>query len=29
MKALTAQYLTPHQWHPEWNYTITPTDTPG
>src|SRR5664280_566786 len=29
MKALTAQYLSPHQWHPEWNYTITPTDTPG
>ena len=28
MKALIAQYLTPHQWHPEWNYTITPADTP-
>ena len=29
MKALITQYLTPHQWHGEWNYTITPTDTPG
>jgi hypothetical protein len=29
MKALVTQYLTPHQWHPEWNYTITPADTPS
>jgi hypothetical protein len=29
MKTLVAQRLAPHQWHPEWNYTITPTDTPG
>jgi hypothetical protein len=28
MKALIAQHLTPHQWHGEWNYTITPADTP-
>lgn len=27
MKALVAQYLTPHEWHGEWNYTISPTDT--
>lgn len=27
MKDLTAQYLTPHQWHGEWNYTITPNKT--
>jgi len=24
MKALIARYLTPHDWHGEWNYTITP-----
>jgi Rhodopirellula transposase DDE domain len=29
MKTLVTQYLTPHPWHGEWNYTITPTDTPG
>jgi Rhodopirellula transposase DDE domain len=29
MNALITQYLTPHQWHGEWNYTITPTDTPN
>jgi len=28
MKTLVAQYLTPHQWHGEWNYTINPTNTP-
>jgi hypothetical protein len=28
MKALIAQYLTPHEWHGEWNYTIKPTNTP-
>jgi hypothetical protein len=22
MKELTAQYLTPHPWHGEWNYTM-------
>ena len=27
MKALTAQHLTPHEWHGEWNYTITGTNT--
>ena len=27
MKALTAQHLTPHEWHREWNYTITGTNT--
>jgi hypothetical protein len=26
MKELTAQHLTPHEWHGEWNYTITPAD---
>jgi hypothetical protein len=25
MKTLTAQHLTLHDWHGEWNYTITPT----
>ena len=29
MKALLKQHLTPHEWHGEWNYTITPADTPG
>ena len=29
MKALVTQYLTPHEWHGEWNYTISPTDTPS
>lgn len=29
MKALIARYLTPHDWHGEWNYTITPTNPPG
>ena len=29
MKALVAQYLTPHEWHGEWNYTISPTDPPS
>jgi hypothetical protein len=29
MKALLARYLTPHEWHGEWNYTISPTDTPS
>lgn len=28
MKALIAQYLTPHEWHGEWNYTIKPTNPP-
>jgi hypothetical protein len=28
MKTLIAQYLTPHEWHGEWNYTITPTNIP-
>ncbi|GAA1925586.1 hypothetical protein GCM10009753_68670 [Streptantibioticus ferralitis] len=29
MKALIAQQLTPHEWHGEWNYTITqPTTRP-
>jgi hypothetical protein len=29
MEALTARHLTPHDWHGEWNYTITPNDTPS
>ena len=29
MKQLASQYLDPHDWHGEWNYTITPTNTPG
>jgi len=29
MKALVAQHLTPHEWHGEWNYSISPTDTPS
>ena len=29
MKTLTAQYLTPHDWHGEWNYTITPARAPS
>src|ERR1035437_9341213 len=29
MKTLTAQHLTPHDWHGEWNYTITPTRAPS
>jgi hypothetical protein len=29
MKALVRQHLTPHEWHGEWNYTITPADTPA
>ena len=29
LKALTARYLTPHDWHGEWNYTITPTREPS
>ena len=29
MKALVTQYLTPHDWHGEWNYTISPATTPG
>jgi Rhodopirellula transposase DDE domain len=29
MTALVAQYLTPHQWHGEWNYTTNPANTPG
>ena len=29
MKQLASQYLDPHDWHGEWNYTITPTKTPG
>ena len=29
MQALVTQYLTAHDWHGEWNYTITPTNTPG
>jgi hypothetical protein len=29
MKSLIAQYLTPHDWHGEWNYTITPANTPS
>ena len=28
MKTLAAQYLTPHPWHGEWNYTINPAHTP-
>jgi hypothetical protein len=28
MKILVAQHVTPHTWHGDWNYTITPTDTP-
>jgi hypothetical protein len=27
MKTLTAQYVTPHHWHGDWNYSITPTNT--
>ena len=29
MKTLTAQHLTPHDWHGEWNYTITPAREPS
>jgi hypothetical protein len=29
MKQLASQYLDPHDWHGEWNYTITRTSTPG
>jgi len=29
MKALVTQYLTPHDWHGEWNYTINPATTPS
>ena len=29
MKALVTQHLTPHYWHGEWNYTITPATTPS
>ena len=29
IKTLTAQYLTPHDWHCEWNYTITPARAPS
>jgi hypothetical protein len=29
MKALASQYLNPHDWHGEWNYTITPTRAPS
>ena len=29
MKTLTAQYLTAHDWHGEWNYTITPARAPS
>ena len=29
MKVLVAQYVTPHDWHGEWNYTISPATTPG
>ena len=29
MKTLAAQYLTPHDWHGEWNYTITPARAPS
>jgi hypothetical protein len=29
MKTLTAQYPTPHDWHGEWNYTITPARAPS
>ena len=29
LKTLTAQYLTPHDWHGEWNYTITPARAPS
>ena len=29
MKTLAAQHLTPHDWHGEWNYTITPTREPS
>ena len=29
MKVLVAQYVTPHDWHGEWNYTITPTRAPS
>jgi hypothetical protein len=29
MKNLVKQHLTPHEWHGEWNYTISPADTPG
>jgi hypothetical protein len=28
MNELIAQHLTPHEWHGEWNYTITPAETP-
>ena len=29
MKLLASQYLHPHDWHGEWNYTITPSSRPG
>jgi hypothetical protein len=29
MKTLIAQYLTPHDWHGAWNYTINPANTPS
>jgi hypothetical protein len=29
MKVLAAQYVTPHDWQGEWNYTISPATTPG
>jgi hypothetical protein len=29
MKALASQYLNPHDWHGEWNYTITPAREPS
>ncbi len=29
MKTLTAQHLTPHDWHGQWNYTITPAREPS
>ena len=29
MKTLAEKHLTPHDWHGEWNYTITPATTPG
>jgi hypothetical protein len=28
MTAPITQYPTPHEWHGEWNHTITPTNTP-
>jgi hypothetical protein len=29
MKTLIARYLTPHDWHGEWNYAINPAGTPS